>query len=80
MLWIRLELPNWKVRKKVCKQNNPTDDEMLAMARQDRPISREELGMQTASTNDGLQSLQEGFDFLQFNDQSDGSYMGSDAE
>ena len=64
----------------MCKQNNPTDDEMLAMARQDRPISREELGMQTASTNDGLQSLQEGFDFLQFNDQSDGSYMGSDAE
>ena len=64
----------------MCKQNNPTDDEMLAMARQDRPISREELGMQTASTSDGLQSLQEGFDFLQFNDQSDGSYKGSDAE
>ena len=55
-----------------------SDDEMLAMASQDRPISREELGIQTPSTNDGLQALNEGFNFLQFNDQSKNTYKGSD--
>ena len=51
-------------------RNTPTDDEMLAIASQDRPISRDELGIQTPSTIDGLRSLNEGFNFLQFNNQS----------
>lgn len=40
-----------------------TDDEMIELAKQDRPISRDELGIQTPSTSDGLQILNEGFDF-----------------
>ncbi len=54
----------------MCQKNNPSDDEILALASQDRQISRDELGIQTPSTPDGLQSLNEGFNFLQFNDQS----------
>lgn len=50
----------------MCQKNTPTDDELLAMASQDRPISRYELGIQTPSTSDGLQVLSEGFNFLQF--------------
>ena len=37
--------------------NTPTDDEMIAMAKQDRPIQREELGIQTPKTKDGLVKL-----------------------
>ena len=62
----------------MCQKNTPTDDEMLAMASQDRPISRDEIGIQTPSTSDGLQALNEGFNFLQFNDQSKNTYKGSD--
>ena len=37
--------------------NTPTDDEMIAMAKQDRSIQREELGIQTPRTKDGLVKL-----------------------
>lgn len=62
----------------MCYGNTPTDDEMLKMAGQERPIQRDELGIQTPSTQDGLQALNEGFNFLQFNDQSKDVYKGSD--
>ena len=63
----------------MCQKNStPIDDEMLAMASQDKPISRDNLGIQTPSTPDGLQALNEGFNFLQFNDQSKNTYKGSD--
>ena len=50
----------------MCKKASPSDDEMIAMAKEDRPISREELGISPSTTSDGLQYLGEGFDFLQF--------------
>lgn len=31
-----------------------TDDELIALAKQDRPILREELGIQSAERNDGF--------------------------
>lgn len=62
------------------QKNTLTDDEMLAMASQDKSISREELGIQTLSTPDGLQALNEGFDFLQFSQHSNDTYKGSDDE
>lgn len=63
----------------MCQKNStPTDDEMLAIASQDKPISRDDLGIQAQSTPDGLQALNEGFNFLQFNDQSKNTYKGSD--
>lgn len=58
--------------------NKEYDDEMLLMASQDRPISREELGIKTPKTNDGLQSLNEGFDFLQFNEKNKNVYKGTE--
>lgn len=38
-------------------------DDMLELARQDRPVSREELGIDYTDSIDGLQTLNEGFDF-----------------
>lgn len=66
-----MKVSEWqKVRTNMCCRNTPTDDEMLKMASQERPIQRDELGIQTPSTQDGLQVLTEGFDFLQFNKRS----------
>ncbi len=62
----------------MCHKNIPTDDEMLAMASQDSQISRDKLGIETPSNSDGLQVLNEGFNFLQFSDQSKNTYKGSD--
>lgn len=36
-----------------------TDDEILELAKQDKPISRKELGIVTPLTEDGLQILDE---------------------
>jgi len=38
-----------------------SDDKILELASQDRPITREELGIDAPRTNDGLQILNEGF-------------------
>ena len=38
-----------------------SDDKMLELASQDRPITREELGIAAPQTNDGFQILNEGF-------------------
>lgn len=54
----------------MCKNNNLTDDKMLKLASEDRPIQRDEIGIEAPSTKDGMQVLNEGFNFLQFNDQS----------
>ena len=43
----------------------PSDDYILKLAQEDRPITREELGINTPRTYDGLQTLSEGFDLFQ---------------
>ena len=39
--------------------------ELLKMAGENRPIDRSEIGIDTPKTSDGLQSFNDGFDFLQ---------------
>lgn len=60
----------------MCKVNIQNDDQMWDLAGQDRTISREEIGVDTPKSSDGLQALNEGFSFLQFNDQSGNVYKG----
>lgn len=51
----------------MCKEKTPNDDQMWDLAGQNRPISREEIGVDTPKSPDGLQVLNEGVNFLQFN-------------
>lgn len=53
---------------------------MWDLAGQDRPIDREEIGIKAPKSSDGLQALNEGFNFLQFNDQSGSFYKGAEEE
>lgn len=63
------------------KVNIPNDDDqMWDLAGQDRPIDREEIGIKAPKSSDGLQALNEGFNFLQFNDQSGSFYKGREEE
>lgn len=62
------------------KASIPNDDQMWDLAGQDRPISREEIGIDTPTSSDGLQALNEGFDFLQFNNQRGSVYRGTEDE
>ena len=62
----------------MCDISNLSDDDMLAIAKEDRSVSREEIGIQQPTTKDGMQLLGEGFDFLQFSDQDSNAYKGSD--
>lgn len=49
----------------MCDKNSPTDEDLLTLASQDKPITRDELGIKSPATKDGLRTLAEGFDFLQ---------------
>lgn len=60
------------------KVNGPDDDQMWDLAGEDRPISRREIGIEAPKSSDGLQALNEGFNFLQFNDQSGRIYKGAE--
>lgn len=62
----------------MCKVNSTKDDHMWDLAGQDRSISREEIGVNTPKTQDGLQALNEGFNFLQFNNQGGKTYKGTE--
>lgn len=62
----------------MCKVNTPNEDQMWNLAGQDRSISREEIGVDAPKSSDGLQALNEGFNFLQFNDQSGNIYKGTE--
>lgn len=44
--WVGVENTLRQCAKKLEKSHSPTDDEMLEMAKEDRPISREEIGLQ----------------------------------
>ena len=47
------------------KKNNPTPAELLKKAEQETSVDRYFLGIDTPKSPNGLQSLNEGFDFLQ---------------
>lgn len=49
----------------MCDKNSQTDKDLTTLASQDRPITRDELGIESPATKDGLRTLVEGFDFLQ---------------
>lgn len=52
----------------------PSPQEILRMAGENKPIDRSEIGIDTPKTSDGLQSINEGFDFLQHNNNSGTSF------
>ena len=60
------------------KANVASDDQMWDLAGQDRSISRDEIGVDTPKSHDGLQALNEGFNFLQFNNQGGNTYKGTE--
>lgn len=60
----------------MCKKEL-SNDEILSMARKEQPISREELGINTPKSGDGLQALNEGLEILKFSDDSQDTYMGN---
>lgn len=62
----------------MCKVNASNDDQMWDLAGQDRTISREEIGVDTPKSSDGLQAMYEGINFLQFNNQCGNIYKGTE--
>ena len=72
VLWINTESTtkdiNYEREENMMCKKELSDEEILNLARAERPISREELGINTPKSKDGLQALNEGVEILKFSD------------
>ena len=60
-------------------QNNnsiPSPEDILRMAGENKPIDRSQLGIDTHRSSDGLEIINEGFDFLQHGNDG-GTHFGN---
>ncbi len=69
---------NNKINKEQNLEAELNNDQLWEKAASDEPVLRADINLSASNAHTGLQRLDEGFNFLQFSDQSETNYSGSD--